>query len=71
MHEHTCPHYPHIPHTHTHTHHAYTIRSTTTRRLDDRGLLEITGTFHDSVGNASVAIPLWLHAIEVVDYFWE
>jgi hypothetical protein len=63
----TRPHYPRTPH----TQHAYTTRSTTTHRLEDRVLLEITGTIYGSVDDRHVVIPLWLHAIEAVDYFWE
>ena len=53
----------HTPHARTHpTHYEYSNKPTTTLRLEDRVLEEITGTIHGAVDDGHVVLPLWLHA---------
>ena len=53
------------PHARTHpTHYEYSNKPTTTLRLEDRVLEEITGTIHGAVDDGYVVLPLWLHARE-------
>ena len=58
----------HTPHARTHpTHYEYSNKPTTTLRLEDRVLEEITGTIHGAVDDGHVVLPLWLHTWEAAD----